>query len=169
MNENFIESVKSQDLNRVRISLCNSLSKDPTGKTFKEMYEYASEKLPNLMEENKDLRFEVPPVENWDEHFLDKVAFSLETNFSLEKLALYQEVINVVLQDKIIKIENKETEDNENSQNVKIKSFGILIGGATLSIIALSQGLTALTISCAGIGVAIMIFGIYFYIKNRRV
>ena len=55
MKQTFIESVKSGDVEEVRLALSNELLLDPRGKTFAEMLNYAKANLSNLFEENLDL------------------------------------------------------------------------------------------------------------------
>ena len=53
MKQTFIESVKSGDVEEVRLALSNELLLDPRGKSFTEMLSYAEANLSNLFEENK--------------------------------------------------------------------------------------------------------------------
>lgn len=59
MKQKFIESVKSGDVRKVRLSLSNELLLDPRGKAFAEMLNYAKANLSNLFEENREARYEV--------------------------------------------------------------------------------------------------------------
>ena len=93
MKQTFIESVKSGDVEEVRLALSNELLLDPRGKTFAEMLNYAKANFSNLFEENKEAGYEVLPKEQWDEDFLFTVKNDLDSNFSVEKLAFYQAVI----------------------------------------------------------------------------
>ena len=101
MKQKFIESVKSGDVRKVRLSLSNELLLDPRGKAFAEMLNYAKANLSNLFEENREARYEVLPKEQWDENFLFTVKSDLDSNFSVEKLAFYQAVIEIVGKDKM--------------------------------------------------------------------
>ena len=101
MKQTFIESVKSGDVEEVRLALSNELLLDPRGKTFAEMLNYAKANLSNLFEENREASYEVLPKEQWDEDFLFTVKNDLDSNFSVEKLAFYQAVIEVVGKDKM--------------------------------------------------------------------
>lgn len=108
MKQKFIESVKSGDVRKVRLSLSNELLLDPRGKAFAEMLNYAKANLSNLFEENREARYEVLPKEQWDENFLFTVKSDLDSNFSVEKLAFYQAVIEIVGKDKMASLDEEE-------------------------------------------------------------
>ena len=108
MEQNFIESVKRGDVKDVRLSLSNELLLDPRGKSFTEMLSYAEANLSNLFEENKEAGYDVLPKEQWDENFMFKVKNDLDFNFSVEKLAFYQAVIEVVGKDKMASLDEEE-------------------------------------------------------------
>ena len=108
MKQKFIESVKGGDVEEVRLSLSNELLLDPRGKSFAEMLNYAKSNLSNLFEENKEAGYEVLPKEQWDEDFLFTVKNDLDSNFSVEKLAFYQAVIEVVGKEKMASLDEEE-------------------------------------------------------------
>ena len=108
MKQTFIESVKSGDVEEVRLALSNELLLDPRGKTFAEMLNYAKANFSNLFEENKEAGYEVLPKEQWDEDFLFTVKNDLDSNFSVEKLAFYQAVIEIVGKDKMASLDEED-------------------------------------------------------------
>lgn len=108
MKQKFIDSVKSGDVRKVRLSLSNELLLDPRGKAFAEMLNYAKANLSNLFEENREARYEVLPKEQWDENFLFIVKSDLDSNFSVEKLAFYQAVIEIVGKDKMASLDEED-------------------------------------------------------------
>ena len=125
MKQKFIESVKSGDVRKVRLSLSNELLLDPRGKAFAEMLNYAKANLSNLFEENREARYEVLPKEQWDENFLFIVKSDLDSNFSVEKLAFYQAVIEIVGKDNFFgrgRDECKDTETELSSAKGKSKT-----------------------------------------------
>ena len=160
MKQDFVEAVDTTDLAMVRIALSNELLLDPRGATFTEMLKYAVDNIPDLFEENKECNYSVPPQTEWDEDFLFKVKNDLDSNFSKEKLAFYQEVVMFVGKNKAETIEQEERVSNsqqsdknthrqdgtkpDNTTNVLL-----LAGGAVLSIIGFAAEKTLLVIGGA--------------------
>lgn len=168
MKQEFLTAVAEKNLSKVRISLTNELLLDPRGTTFSEMLSYAKEALPNLFEENKEAGYIVPPQDEWDEDFMFKVKNDLDSNFSKEKLALYEAVVKEVGKPKIIDIDIEEQRVRENKRRNHTHSgqqehqinktyATVSAGGATLAIIGLAAGKTLLSV--VG-GVALVVGGV---------
>lgn len=175
MKQKFIESVKSGDVRKVRLSLSNELLLDPRGKAFAEMLNYAKANLSNLFEENREARYEVLPKEQWDENFLFIVKSDLDSNFSVEKLAFYQAVIEIVGKDKMASLDEEEMNakiQKSSSHQPKGKakcskktvSMSVATGGAVLTIVGLCVGKTLLTL----VGGAVLIGGVLITINDSR-
>lgn len=168
MKQEFLTAVAEKNLSKVRISLTNELLLDPRGTTFSEMLSYAMEALPNLFEENKEAGYTVPPQEEWDNEFMFKVKNDLDSNFSKEKLALYDTVVKAVGKTKAIRIDIEEQRERDNKRMNHTRSgqqehqinkvyATVSAGGATLAIIGLAAGKTLLTV--VG-GVALVVGGV---------
>ena len=175
MKQKFIESVKSGDVRKVRLSLSNELLLDPRGKAFAEMLNYAKANLSNLFEENRDARYEVLPKEQWYENFLFTVKSDLDSNFSVEKLAFYQAVIEIVGKDKMASLDEEEKnakmqKSSSHQSREKAKrskktvSMSVATGGAVLTIVGLCVGKTLLTL----VGGAVLIGGVLITINDSR-
>lgn len=175
MKQKFIESVKSGDVEEVRLSLSNELLLDPRGKTFTQMLNYAKDNLSNLFEENKEAGYDVLPKEQWDEEFLFTVKNDLDSNFSVEKLAFYQAVIEIVGKDKMASLDEEEKEAKMQTERVplskknvkrsrKTVSMSVATGGAVLTIVGLCVGKTLLTL----VGGAVFIGGVLITINDSR-
>ena len=175
MKQTFIESVKSGDVEEVRLALSNELLLDPRGKTFAEMLNYAKANFSNLFEENKEAGYEVLPKEQWDEDFLFTVKNDLDSNFSVEKLAFYQTVIEIVGKDKMASLdeEDKNAKMQKSShhqprekakRSKKTVSMSVATGGAVLTIVGLCVGKTLLTL----VGGAVLIGGVLITINDSR-
>lgn len=175
MKQTFIESVKSGDVEEVRLALSNELLLDPRGKTFAEMLNYAKANFSNLFEENKEAGYEVLPKEQWDEDFLFTVKNDLDSNFSVEKLAFYQAVIEIVGKDKMASLdeEDKKTKMQTSShhqpkgkakRSKKTVSMSVATGGAVLTIVGLCVGKTLLTL----VGGAVLIGGVLITFNDSR-
>ena len=175
MKQKFIESVKSGDVRKVRLSLSNELLLDPRGKAFAEMLNYAKANLSNLFEENREARYEVLPKEQWDENFLFIVKSDLDSNFSVEKLAFYQAVIEIVGKDKMASLDEEEKNAKmqkssshqpreKAKRSKKTVSMSVATGGAVLTIVGLCVGKTLLTL----VGGAVRIGGVLITINDSR-
>lgn len=175
MKQKFIESVKSGDVRKVRLSLSNELLLDPRGKAFAEMLNYAKANLSNLFEENREARYEVLPKEQWDENFLFIVKSDLDSNFSVEKLAFYQAVIEIVGKDKMASLDEEEKNAKmqkssshqpreKAKRSKKTVSMSVATGGAVLTIVGLCVGKTLLTL----VGGAVLIGGVLITINDSR-
>ena len=175
MKQKFIESIKSGDVRKVRLSLSNELLLDPRGKAFAEMLNYAKANLSNLFEENREARYEVLPKEQWDENFLFTVKSDLDSNFSVEKLAFYQAVIEIVGKDKMASLDEEEKNAKmqkssshqpreKAKRSKKTVSMSVATGGAVLTIVGLCVGKTLLTL----VGGAVLIGGVLITIKDSR-
>lgn len=175
MKQTFIESVKSGDVEEVRLALSNELLLDPRGKTFAEMLNYAKANFSNLFEENKEAGYEVLPKEQWDEDFLFTVKNDLDSNFSVEKLAFYQAVIEIVGKDKMASLDEEEKNAKmqkssshqpreKAKRSKKTVSMSVATGGAVLTIVGLCVGKTLLTL----VGGAVLIGGVLITINDSR-
>lgn len=175
MKEHFIKAVEDGNVGKVRIALSNELLLDPRGKTFAEMLIYAKEKLPNLFEENKEANYNVPPKEDWNEAFLFKVKNDLDSNFSVEKLAFYQAVIEVVGKEKAETLEKEEQQSSSKpasdtmlvtrkKSKVKPTSITVTTGGAILTAAGICFGKTLLTI----FGGTVLIEGVLLILNDIR-
>lgn len=93
MKQKYIDAVTDCNLVKVRIMLADELLLDPRGKTFKEMLTFAEQNLPNLFEDDKEANFVISPDRStWDIDLVSEIKQALISNFSVEKLALFQEV-----------------------------------------------------------------------------
>lgn len=157
------------------MSLSNELLLDPRGKTFTQMLNYAKDNLSNLFEENKEAGYDVLPKEQWDEEFLFTVKNDLDSNFSVEKLAFYQAVIEIVGKDKMASLDEEEKEAKMQTERVplskknvkrsrKTVSMSVATGGAVLTIVGLCVGKTLLTL----VGGAVFIGGVLITINDSR-
>lgn len=174
MDKDFTQDVDNGNVKSVRLDLSNELLMDPRGETFKEMLTYAMGKLPNLFEENKEANYSVPPQEDWDEDFLFVVKNDLDSNFSKEKLAFYQAVIEKVGKTKAIDIEKEECESQNNKQQqsgseskrtvIKPVPATITTGGAIITIVGLCLGKTLLTI----VGGTVLLGGVLLVINDNK-
>lgn len=116
MKQRYIDAVTGRNLVKVRIMLADELLLDPRGNTFKEMLAYAKQNLPNLFEDNKEANFVISPDRStWDIDLVSEIKQDLISNFSVEKLALFQEVAMEIGKDKA-----KDLAEEENRERSRL-------------------------------------------------
>lgn len=174
MKQDFIIAVDNHNLASVRMMLSNELLLDPRGTTFAEMLKYAKDNIPDLFEENKLAKFTIPnDKEMWNRALLSKMKSELNLNFSIEKLAIFEEMAKYVGKDKAAHLteEEKTHEDEENvvgsdmrqkqKSSIRNRKTGVIVtgSGAVIAITGLCvKGMigTMLTI----LGGAVVIGGV---------
>lgn len=121
MTQKFIDAIETGNLISVRYSLSNELLLDPRGDSYREMKALAEERLDGLYE---PLDGELPQksVEEYTEPELMELKNDLDANFSCERLALYEQVVAIVLREKAEQIANEDermtAEETESVESV---------------------------------------------------
>lgn len=127
MKQRYINAVSSHDLDKVRIMLADELFLDPRGITFSEMLKYAKENLPDLFEPNEAANYEfTDDRSSWNLKLASTIKQDLISNFSVEKLALFQEVAMEIGKDKakaLAEEENRECSRSRSTSNTGGSSF----------------------------------------------
>lgn len=112
MKPRYIDAVSSHNLMKVRIMLADELLLDPRGKTFAEMLAYAQNNLPDLYETNEVSNYELPLDEStWNIELASTIKQDLISNFSIEKLALFEKVARKIGEDKAKTLNEKESRE----------------------------------------------------------
>jgi hypothetical protein len=123
MKQKYINAVSSHDLDKVRIMLADELFLDPRGITFSEMLKYAKENLPDLFEPNEAANYEFSDDRSsWNLKLASTIKQDLISNFSVEKLALFQEVAMEIGKDKakaLAEEENRERYRSDDTLNTR--------------------------------------------------
>ena len=107
MKAKFIKAVEGGDLVSVRLFIANELMLDPRGKSFSEMKNYAETKFSNLYDIDDAKSYSSVKTE-WNEDLLFTIKNDLDSNFSKEKLAIYEDVAKFVLRDKAEQLNKEE-------------------------------------------------------------
>jgi hypothetical protein len=121
MTQKFIDAIEAGNLISVRYSLSNELLLDPRGDSYREMKALAEERLDGLYE---PLDGELPQksVEEYTEPELMELKNDLDSNFSRERLAHYEQVVAIVLREKAEQIANEDermtAEETESVESV---------------------------------------------------
>ena len=115
MKAKFITAVEEGNLVRVRLFLSNELMLDPRGKTFNEMKTYAESRFGDLYEADNGIRYEMG-AETWNQDFLFNLKNDLDSNFSRERLDLYENVAKIVLKDKADFLDQEDAKETESHQ-----------------------------------------------------
>ena len=172
MKAKFIKAVEGGDLVSVRLFIANELMLDPRGKSFSEMKNYAETKFSNLYDIDDAKSYSSVKTE-WNEDLLFTIKNDLDSNFSKEKLAIYEDVAKFVLRDKAEQL-NKEEASRSSSVNAagrvqknnkKKLYMGITVGGAAVAV----TGLCLSRIALASLGFAgVVIGGILLYNDAKK-
>lgn len=118
MKPRYIDAVSSHNLMKVRIMLADELLLDPRGKTFTEMLAYAQNNLPDLYETNEVSNYELPLDENsWDIELASTIKQDLISNFSIEKLALFEKVARKIGEGKARTLNEEERRERYRSDD----------------------------------------------------
>ena len=116
MKEKYIEAVAKHKLVKVRMMLADELLLDPRGETFTEMLKYAKENLPDLFEPNETANYEFSLDEStWNIELASTIKQDLISNFSIEKLALFEKVARKIGEDKAKALNEKERRERYSS------------------------------------------------------
>ena len=172
MKAKFIKAVEGGDLVSVRLFIANELMLDPRGKSFSEMKNFAETKFSNLYDIDDAKSYSSVKTE-WNEDLLFTIKNDLDSNFSKEKLAIYEDVAKFVLKDKAEQL-NKEEASRSSSVNAagrvqknnkKKLYMGITVGGAAVAV----TGLCLSRIALASLGLAgVVIGGILLYNDAKK-
>lgn len=178
MKAKFIKAVESGDLVSVRLFITNELMLDPRGKSFAEMKSYAEAKLSNLYDVD-DAKSYPSSETDWNEELMFSILNDLDSNYSKEKLAVYEKVAKYVLKEKAELLDKEEatrsarmnaTTDNANADRTQKKSnkqlyTGITICGAAIAV----TGFCLSRMALASLGVAgLVIGGILLYNDTKK-
>lgn len=169
MKAKFIKAVEEGDIISTRLFISNEMMLDPRGKSFHDMISYAESKLPNLYDSHDGKDYSIPE-EEWNEAFLFSIKNDLDTNFSQDRLSLYEKVAKVVLKEKAENLEREEaaakvvqeshdsqSDDNraypKDQQQGKKKLYeGLAVGGAVVAVVGLCASKAAIaTLGFAGL------------------
>lgn len=170
MKSKFVKVVDSVDIVSTRLFLANELMLDPRGKTYHEMKQYAESKLDNLYEPDNGMVYNTDET-TWDKDFLFSLKNDLDYNFSKERMALYENVIKIVLKEKaeFLDKEAKKTikcETRKPSENPKKTIYATVTAGS--AAVALT-GFCISRMALASLGVVgVVIGGVLLYNESKR-
>jgi hypothetical protein len=111
LDQDFIEAVEDKNKRLVRIKLANSITIDPTLRTFEEMKKYAETHISDLFDVHKgDL---LTDRGEWTKDYYDKQQTELSFNFSRERLRFVCEMAVYLYSERIKTVNNKRMENRE--------------------------------------------------------
>lgn len=175
MKAKFIKAVECGDLVSVRLFIANELMLDPRGKSFSEMKNFAETKFSNLYDIDDAKSYSSVKTE-WNEDLLFSIKNDLDSNFSKEKLDIYENVAKYVLKDKAEQLNKEETSrssridtDTVNTRrnqknNNKNLYIGITIGGAAVAV----TGLCLSRLALASLGFAGVVIGGFLLYNDTK-
>lgn len=160
MKKEFIHAIETGDIITVRLFLSNELLLNPHSSSFHEMKKYAEKQLTNLYVDNDgslpETDWENPSMNN-----LLELKNELDSNFSRERLDLYEKVAQKVLAGKKepLKLKQEESLHKENTMltTTLIAGAGILLYGAIKT-----------SVMTSAIGIAASAYSATKLIKNKK-
>ena len=160
MKKEFIHAIETGDIITVRLFLSNELLLTPHSSSFHEMKEYAEKQLSNLYV-NHDGSL---PETDWDNPSMGdlmELKNELDSNFSRERLDLYEKVAQKVLAGKKEPLQHKQ-EESLHKENTMLTTT--LIAGAGI----LLYGAIKTSVMTSAIGIAASAYSATKLIKNKK-
>jgi hypothetical protein len=157
----FEKAVNTGDTRMVRIKLANSITIDPTLKTFKEMREYAETHIPGLFDVHKgELLLD---KKGWTKDYYDKQQTELSFNFSDKRLRLVCDMAEYLYETRIKTINENRARAKQTRHTSTRTAGGVALGGGVL---VAGIGAIAQAPVVVGIGITAAIIGAVVLIKG---
>lgn len=99
MKQEFIDAIEAKDIITVRLIISNELLLNPKGDTYRKMKEYAEANVLDLYETHDGGTLDIDE-ENLSVNVLVQIKNDLDSNFSRERIAVYERVAGIVLSEK---------------------------------------------------------------------
>lgn len=99
MKKELIDAIESNDIITVRLIISNELLLNPKGDTYREMKEYAEANVPELYETHDGGSLYIDES-NLSIDTLVQIKNNLDSNFSHERITVYENVAKIVLRKK---------------------------------------------------------------------
>jgi hypothetical protein len=125
LERDFIKAAEDKNKRMVRIKLANSITIDPTLRTFKEMHEYAIIHVSDLFDTHKGIL--LTDEKEWTKDYYDKQQTELSFNFSRERLKLVCDMAQRLYSGRIKTINNARMKNKE-TVNDWIGDFVVIFG-----------------------------------------
>lgn len=163
LSKEYIEAVEGKDLLSIRLQLKNSLIIDPTGDSFSEMLDYASKRIPNLMDKHDGEEFR--NACEWDKDYYNEQTVKVVNNFSLERCELLKKMAILLFsrQNDQTSIKRGTYDDNTSIKTIKdentskqTNSSGRKVVGECLAVIGAGMIIGGIVISDIPIAVPIL-------------
>ena len=173
MRTKFAKTVENNNLFGVRQALADEMLIAPKGNGFKEMLAYAEQHLPDLYETDNGAVYTQNESE-WTKDLLHNLKYDLSKNFSREKLTLFVKMAQYVLKDKAERLDQEEKEklrtasDQDTLEHSAGQHKGVYVGVAIAGVAVAVTGICISKMAVTTIGLAGVVIGGIFYLKNNR-
>lgn len=160
MKKEFIHAIETGDIITVRLFLSNELLLNPHSSSFHEMKKYAEKQLTNLYVDN-DGSLPETDCKNPSMSDLLELKNELDSNFSRERLNLYERIAQKVLAEKKESLQHKQggglRKENTLLTTSLVAGTGVLLYGAIKNFVMTSV-----------IGIAASAYSATKLIKNKK-
>lgn len=146
----FKEAVQNKDMLTVRLTLKNSMWRDPTFEQFNLLIAYAEKNLSNLYD-NHDGELFPEDKSKWTFELLDLQLAICIDNFSRERLLFLRRLCRYLYTDKIKKIENERRMESLNIKKANDERKKYLMAGGAVTAAGLIAGSTIITVAGAAV------------------
>lgn len=165
LSDDYKEAVASNKNTRVKILLKDSLVRDPSGRDFDEMFEYAQNNMGLNFDQHDGEAFKT--VENWDEDYLNDELVAVVSNFSKERIDLLKKIVKYLYSDPD---KGEDTPDNgkviESSTNSNTKIIGGCLVVVGVGLLISGIAIKSIPIAVSIIGVGAIGAGVYMFVKK---
>lgn len=184
----FQSAAKSQDTERIKIMMKNSLSTDLTFNQFQSMLDFAMENVPGLIDTHDEIEFEDKSM--WNKQYANYLKEDLMDNFSAERIEHIKEVQQHVYADELKKQQQTQrnmstsqqttrstggtgenTYTQTNSDNFDLQQVITLIASSGVAVasilLGLLKGLSIVTVFTTAAIATVAVGGITYYIIKK--
>lgn len=148
MKKEFIDAIESNDIVTVRLIISNELLLNTKGDTYREMKEYAEANVPDLYEAHDGEQLDIDDA-NLSVDLLVQLKNDLDSNFSRERIAVYERVAEIVLRDRVEAEATQErpmqVEQGKGNKEDLLCGLGLGVGGLATAC-GISKGSPLMTL-----------------------
>ena len=136
ISQEYVESVKQEDVLMVRIMLKDSLIVDPTFVEFDELLAYAEDNLTSLYDVHDGEKFN-NDISTWTKDYMDEQMVKVIDNFSKERIAFLKKLCGYLYCGRAEEVECERIVEAAKKRQINQKQVGagLAIGGVATAIV----------------------------------
>lgn len=136
ISQEYVESVKREDVLMVRIMLKDSLIVDPTFVEFDELLAYAEDNLTSLYDVHDGEKFN-NDISTWTKDYMDEQMVKVIDNFSKERISFLKKICGYLYCGRAEEVERERIIEEAKGRQMTQKQVGtgLAIGGVATAIV----------------------------------